>query len=404
MKFLIVISVLLLIIALAKIFKAKELIDKMKDVNSDPVSPAEIKSNATGMLFFGIVFFALVLITMFSWNQYLLPASASYHGEAIDTLMNVTLVIILIVFFITHALLFWFIFKYYFRKGKKAFWYPHNNRLEMMWTIIPAFVLILLISYGMSTWSDVMNAEQEEDAVVLEFVSEQFAWTARYAGEDQKLGFASFGLYGKNKVGVGTKAAILDRLTEVEDRILRINEQGDSAGLFIDSVRFEYLVAKGWNRSIQLAKTNTSLKNFRANKRRLEKMLVEYQVNPAIFDAGLDDRVINGDTIVLPKDRQVILKLRSKDVIHSAYLPHFRAQMNAVPGLTTQFIFKPRFTNDEMYNQALSEGKNFTGYVLICNKICGASHYNMKLHIKIVENKEYEEWLTNQKTFKEAFN
>lgn len=394
MELLILFTVLLVIIAIAKILKAKELIDKFKDADSDPVTPAEIKTNATGMLVFGIVFFALVVITMFSWNKYLLPSSSSEHGLEIDLLMKTTLVIILIVFFLTHALLFWFIYKYYFRSGKKAFWYPHNNRIELAWTIIPAFVLILLISYGMTTWSNIMNPVKKKDAVVLEFLSEQFGWTARYAGKDNQLGYASFALYGKNKVGVATPYAMEDRLKETQESIVTLVK---------DSAEFAKLVANGWNRTKNLDDTKTSLKNFRANERRLNAMIAEYKSNPAIFKAGEDDKVINSDSILLPKGRQVILKLRSKDVIHSAYLPHFRAQMNTVPGLTTEFVFTPKYTTEEMYEVAASEGKKFTGYILYCNKICGASHYNMKLKINVVEEDVYKSWLAEQQDFVEAY-
>lgn len=394
MELLILLTVLLVIIAIAKILKAKELVDNLKDVDADPVTPSEIKTNATGMLVFGFVFFAMVISTMIGWEKYLLPTSASVHGVEIDTLMMVTMVIILIVFFITHALLFWFIYKYYFRKDRKAFWYPHNNRLEIAWTVVPASVLILLITYGMSTWSNIMNPEIEDDSIVLEVVSEQFKWTARYSGEDNVLGYASFALYGKNPVGVATKYAMEDRLQECEEKVISFSK---------DSAELELLIADGWNKHEAFDKVISSLKNFRSNVNRIKRMLAESDKNPALFNAGEDDLVINSDSIYLPKGRQVILNIRSKDVIHSAYLPHFRAQMNAVPGLTTRFVFEPRLTNEEMLEEAKSEGKNFTGYILLCNKICGASHYNMKLHIKVVEEKEYKDWLASQTVFKEAY-
>ena len=199
-----IISVLLVGVAFAKILQAKQLVDELKDKDSDYVTRAEIKTNALGLLVFAIAMFALLIAQMVGWSKYLLPSSASVHGEEIDTLLDVTNILILSVFFITQSLLFWFGYKYYFRKGRKAYWFPHNNSLEMAWTIVPAAVLILLITYGMSTWGKIMNPEDEPD-VHIEFVSEQFKWTARYAGLDKKLGEASFSLYGKNALGIATE-------------------------------------------------------------------------------------------------------------------------------------------------------------------------------------------------------
>jgi cytochrome c oxidase subunit 2 len=388
--------------------------------------------------------FALLVAQMVGWNKYMLPSAASVHGSEIDTLMDVTMILIMSVFFITQALLFWFGYKYYFRKGRKAYWFPHNNSLEMAWTIVPATVLILLITYGMSTWGKIMNPEDEPD-VHIEFVSEQFKWTARYAGLDNKLGEASFSLYGKNALGIATESSILERLDECKNMITgsgtsqdfyskefkvphhvlrnalkkheKINDEGDTLiafkGLRADSAIFEYLIENDWNRKENLDIVESSLTNYRSNILRLERMLREYQISPQKYDNGKDDIVLSGGRIKLPKGRKIKFQFRSKDVIHSAYFPHFRAQMNTVPGMKTYFTFEPKETNQEFFEKAAKEGKVYmhitrdeeknilsqeerlgsTGYVLICNKICGASHYNMKMFIDVVEQEEFDQYL-----------
>jgi len=394
MELLILVAVLLTVIAVAKVLRAKELVDSTKDPDGEPISPAEIKTNALGMLIFGITFLSAVVWMIVAWNKYILPTAASEHGADIDLLLNVTWALIGFVFFITHIFLFWFAYKYSHDSSRKAYWFPHDNRLEMLWTVVPAAVLILLITYGMSTWHDVMNQEEEEGAVRIEIVSEQFRWTARYAGDDKKLGEASFALYGKNSVGVATEVAMKDRIVECEKSI---------EILVKDSAAVEKLIAEDWNRGENLSEIKQSLKNYRANIRRINRLLGDFAVNPAKYIAGEDDQVINSDSIYLPKGRQVILKFRSKDVIHSAYLPHFRVQMNTVPGMTTNFTFKPIFTNEEMKIVANDEGKQFTGYILLCNKICGTSHYNMKLHVRVVEPEVYDKWIAGQTEFAEAF-
>jgi cytochrome c oxidase subunit 2 len=115
----------------------------------------------------------------------------------------------------------------------------------------------------------------------------------------------------------------------------------------------------------------------------------------------------------LPKGRKVIFKFRSQDVIHSAYMPHFRAQMNCVPGMITTFGFTPTVTTEEMRENedtrekfdainALrkAEGKDPVefDYLLLCNKICGSSHYNMQMKIVVEEPEAFEQWLSQQKT------
>ena len=142
-------------------------------------------------------------------------------------------------------------------------------------------------------------------------------------------------------------------------------------------------------------------------------MLKDYKQSPQKYDNGKDDIVLNGNRIKLPKGKKIKFQFRSKDVIHSAYFPHFRAQMNTVPGMKTFFTFEPKETNQEFFDKVVEEGKVYmhitrdeegnilskeerpgtTGYVLICNKICGASHYNMKMFIDVVEPEEFEQYL-----------
>jgi cytochrome c oxidase subunit II len=129
----------------------------------------------------------------------------------------------------------------------------------------------------------------------------------------------------------------------------------------------------------------------------------------------------------LPVGKKVVLKIRSQDVTHSVYLPHFRAQMNAVPGMVTQFAFTPTITTADMRQRpaimdqvagineirskesakriaAGEEGLDpYTfNYVLLCNKICGASHYNMQMKVVVESEADFKTWLKDQKTIKSA--
>ena len=112
-------------------------------------------------------------------------------------------------------------------------------------------------------------------------------------------------------------------------------------------------------------------------------------------DAMAWDDIIQKDTLYLCKGREFEFNFRSKDVIHSAYFPHFRAQMNTVPGMTTRFKFTPDKTTEEM--REIKKDPKFN-YVLLCNKICGGAHYKMKMMVVVMEEADYNKWWDVKKT------
>jgi len=138
-----------------------------------------------------------------------------------------------------------------------------------------------------------------------------------------------------------------------------------------------------------------------------------------------DDKVVN--ELHLPLGRKVLFKMRSQDVLHSAYMPHFRAQMNCVPGMITQFAFTPSMTTNDMrmndeviekveYINQIRTEKNIEllakgeevlemyefDYLLLCNKICGSNHFNMQMKIVVDTEEDYNTWLAEQATIAET--
>lgn len=112
---------------------------------------------------------------------------ASDHGARIDTMIHITLVITGIVFVITQVLLFWFSFKYQEKENTKALYYPHNNRLEVIWTVIPAIVLTVLVGFGLYYWFQ-LTGEAPKNALLVEVTGKQFNWEFRYPGRDGVFG------------------------------------------------------------------------------------------------------------------------------------------------------------------------------------------------------------------------
>mgnify|MGYP001361632164 FL=1 len=349
-----ILAVTLLAISVWQITKIFE-ISNLGAKKDDSQVASEKDNDLQGKLMFAFLVF-IYLVTIYSFVSYtkvLLPDSASEHGYTYDKLMLISFLVIFFVQTVTQALLHYFAYKYRGINGRKASFITHNNKLELVWTVIPAIVLFVLILYGMTTWSDIMNFEEDEDALVVELYAAQWNWKARYAGDDNVLGDANVRFLndfdGRNSVGI------------------------DSSD-----------------------------------------------------PNGLDDVVVTQE-FHLPVNRKVIFKIRSQDVLHSAYMPHFRAQMNAVPGMITEFSFTPTVTTAEMRlnpevvskvnrinkirydnsQELIAKGEEALepyqfDYLLLCAKICGASHYNMQMKIVVESEKDFNKWLNGQNTFSEV--
>ncbi len=389
MELLVLITVLIVIVAVAKVMRSHELSAKMAN-DEEYVSLSEIKTQGFLYALFGVLLFGTLLAQMVGWGEFILPVSAAEHGDKIDDLFWVTMYLILFVFFVTHTFLFAFIFKYYEKKDQKALWFPHNNKLEMAWTVIPAIVLLSLVFYGLATWDDVINPEEDKNTVEVELVGEQFKWTAHYSGKDNQLGKVNFStITGSNSLGIVTEATLDSALVGTIASIAQLEGQVKVLDSLVEKAE--------WSGKLEeLAEAESQLSAWKANERRLKKLIAE----KANYSVAEDDIIIR-DTLFLCKGRNHHFSFRSKDVLHGAYFPHFRAQMNCVPGITTEFTFKPRYTAEEMKIEAAKEGKTFYSYELVCNKICGASHYKMRFPIVVLEQKDFDAKMKAAKTFGE---
>jgi cytochrome c oxidase subunit 2 len=141
--------------------------------------------------FLMIVFLVLGLIGVYWCNELfkgkLLGESASVHGEQIDTMMNITIAITGVVFVITQILLFWFAYKYQYSEKRRAHYFPHNNKLEVIWTVVPAIFLTVLVGFGLFYWFRI-TGEAPADSNQVEVTGKQFGWIFRYPGKDHVFG------------------------------------------------------------------------------------------------------------------------------------------------------------------------------------------------------------------------
>ena len=141
--------------------------------------------------FLMIAFLILGLVGVYWCNELyrgkILGESASVHGEQIDTMMYITIAITGIVFVLTQILLFWFAYKYQYSEKRKAHYFPHDNKLEVIWTVVPAIALTVLVGFGLFYWFRI-TGEAPENALQVEVTGKQFGWIFRYPGSDKVFG------------------------------------------------------------------------------------------------------------------------------------------------------------------------------------------------------------------------
>ncbi|MCH7403126.1 cytochrome c oxidase subunit II [Belliella kenyensis] len=184
--FLIAVGVLLLLSLIWMVYRIQTLVSVVKG-SDKKIASSSNKINA--ILFIVFLLGAGFLMFWYSikeFDNYNLPL-ASEHGAVTDNLFWITMAVTGIVFIITHILLFIFPYKYQYKESRKATFYPDNNKLEVIWTIVPAVVLAVLVIGGWKAWSDI-TAPAPENAHVVEIMGYQFAWEIRYPGVDNVLG------------------------------------------------------------------------------------------------------------------------------------------------------------------------------------------------------------------------
>lgn len=389
-KLLVLLVIILGAVAIGFLMKTYELGRKLSGRKEEEIS--EKDNNLQSKIFILFMFASLgsVVYLIVKYGG-LLHQAASEHGQTIDWLMNLNWVIILTAMFLTMILLFVFARIYRRKAGVKAYYYPHNSKLEMLWTAVPSAVLTVVVAFGIISWRDITK-ESPKDAIRLEIFSEQFKWTARYAGQDNVLGDFDYKLTtDKNLLGLVTSASL--------DSAINLMELGTADGSVLGLKQME---AKLNDRNTVLAAEARELMTKDLDRKtRLLRLLYQMKGrHDANRDKNAYDDVIETDTLHLIVNKDYEVTFRAKDVIHSALMPHFRVQMNTVPGMVTRFKFKPIFTTAEMREKIKDPAFN---YGLVCNKICGSAHYKMKMLIVVQTQEEFDAWMKTKQTFKSTF-
>lgn len=385
-KLITLIVIVLGVIAIAQLVRVYELTSKLRNRGEHEITQRD--NNLNGKMMFGFMLamyaFFFYLMARFGWTGR--GEAASNIGKETDWLLDLNFIIIIAVFFLTNTLLFYFSYKYVRKPGVKALYFPHNNKLEMIWTIVPACVLAVIIILGLKKWNEA-TSDANKEAIRVELFSKQFDWTARYSGMDNQLGRFDYKLTtDNNELALITAETIDSAIASME---------GGPNGI-------KTLVAKlNDAKLMMIPEDREKMETDLSRKQRMIRLLYQMKErhdNKA--DKAAWDDVIQKDTLFLCVNKEYEFNFRAKDVIHSAFFPHFRAQMNTVPGMVTRFKFTPDITTKDMRGRMNNPKFN---YVLMCNKICGGAHYKMKMIVVVLEEAQYKAWMKSKQTFKDAY-
>ncbi len=383
MKLLIILVIVLAIIAIVQLTKVYEFSRALRKTREEDTTPADNKLNANLMIVWMLVFFIGTLYLYVRYRDYL-PEPASEHGKDVDWLMNVNIWMITIMFFIMNAMLFVVAWKYQYKKDRKARFFAHDNRLEMVWTLVPGVFMAFIIVFGLITWNKI-TGPASEDALQIELYSKQFAWIARYPGQDAEFGAANYNLISTaNEMGLVSKSHIAAKIDGLDKDIEALKDQ-------LEANEKLPVMPESYVETLQ-----DKVYRLERHKQRILDLGEFKQSNgKSNWETGFDDQIVKGE-MHIPVGKEIEFVFRSQDVIHSAYMPHFRAQMNSVPGVPTRFKMTPSITTKEMRGK-LNDDK--FDYILLCNKVCGNAHFNMQMKIVVESEQEYLAWLEKQKTF-----
>jgi len=337
----VILTIVLLAVIVVQIGKLSEIAAKIR--GEEEVELQKNNKQGVWMVVFLIGFLIFCVYSAWLYKDRMLGygphEAASAHGGSLDGLFNMTLFFTGIVFVLTHIALFWFSYKYREDKSRIAYFFPHSTKLEIIWTVIPTFVLVFLVVKGLMVWNNAMaDIGPDEDHIEIEATGYQFAWDLRYPGPDGKLGTKNFRLIdtGSNPLGQDwTDEKNIDDF-QPSEIVLPVNKK----------VRVR-ITAKD-------VLHNFYLPHFRVKMDAVPGL-------PTYF---------------------VFTPIKTTE--------EYRQELRDYP--EWQQPFDPESADSKMRWEEFN-------YELACAELCGTGHWSMRRVVRIVSEDEYEAWLTEQKSY-----
>jgi len=338
-----VLSLILIAIIVVQLGKVSELARKIR--GEEEMQLMVNRRNGALSLLFLVVFLVATIASGLYYKNWFLGFgphdAASQHGGSLDNMFAITLFFTGIVFVLTHIALFYFAWRYQGRRGGKAEFLSHNNRLEVVWTLIPAVVMTFLVIKGLDAWNEVMaDVSPDEEFIEIEATGMQFAWLLRYPGPDGKLGARDYKkISASNPLGQDwTDPKNHDDIHPTEI-VLPVNKK----------VRVRIT-----SRDVL---HNFYLPHFRVKMDAVPGMPTYFVFTPSKTTEEYRQELKNYDEYnvpVDPDDPESMLKWEAFD------------------------------------------------YELACAELCGKGHFSMKRLVKIVPEAEYQDWLSKQQSYYES--
>ncbi len=321
-------------------------IGKLSDLRSKIMGEEDIEfqnHDITGklLLLFMVGFLVFCVVTAYYYKNWMLGygphESASIHGKSIDSMFDITLWFTGIVFFVTQILLFWYAFKYRSQKGKKGIYFPGSTKLELIWSIVPSIVLVILVARGLIAWNEIMaDTKPDENAIEIEATGFQFAWNIRYGGPDGLIGTKNY------------------------KKITPLN-----------------VVGQDWNDIKNLDDFNADNIVLPVNK----KVRVRITARDVLHNFYLPHFRVKMDAVPGLPTFFVFTPTKTTE----EYRENLRKYKEY------QALSDPNDPNSEPMWKAFN-------FELACAELCGTGHYSMRKLVTIVSEQEYEAWLKTQKS------
>lgn len=333
-------SLILIIVVVVQIGKITELAARIR--GEEEVQLETNRRSGLLMLLFLIGFMVFVVWSAIKYKNYCFGygphVAASAHGPQLDSMFNWTLFFTGVVFILTHIALFWFAYKYQGKKGVLASFIPHDNKLEIIWTAVPAVVMCFLVIRGLVVWNDVMaDVKPDDDFIEVEATGAQFLWYLRYPGPDGVLGERNYKLItGKNPLG------------------------------------------QDWN-------DDANLDDFQPNDLVLpvgKKVRVRITARDVLHSFFLPHFRVKMDAVPGMPTYFVFTPTKTTE--------EYRKELSKYPEY--QVPSDPNDPNSEPL------WKTFN-YELACAELCGKGHFSMRKIVRIVTEDEYNAWLKEQQSY-----
>ncbi len=187
-------SGLLIIILVALIFLVLYQLGQSSEMMASLQDPKAFEHKRNKWLGYSMLAFLVVFFGGIVWcHYYMLPLMeytaipASDHGVNYDWMFEITLWVTGAVFVATQFLTFYFAFRYRDNGKNKPVFFAHSNKLEMIWTTVPALAMAILVAFGLKAWFT-MTSAAPEGAQKIEIIGKQFNWISRYPGPDGVIG------------------------------------------------------------------------------------------------------------------------------------------------------------------------------------------------------------------------